>query len=66
MLISYDVLHCDFQFCVNGQDTFILSNWGALVHCSSLLVTRCIVGWPKLACCGLFCNCDEGVTQMLN
>lgn len=31
-----------------------------------LSVTCCITSWPKLACCGLFCNCDEGVNQMLN
>lgn len=24
------------------------------------------MGWPELPCCGVFCNCDEGVTQMLN
>lgn len=30
------------------------------------VVTRCIMGWPELPCWGVFCNCDEGVTQMLN
>lgn len=24
------------------------------------------MGWPELPCCGVFCNCDEEVTQMLN
>lgn len=66
MLISCNMLHCVFQLCVWGQDTFSLYNWSMLERSLPLSVTCCIMGWPKIACCGLFCNCDEGVTQMLS
>lgn len=48
----------------------IFNHFNLIVPCPkklpATLVTRCIMGWPELPCCGVFCNCDEGVTQMLN
>lgn len=52
--------------CVSEKLIFPL----VILLCSKLLpttrVTCCIMGWPELPCCGIFCNCDEEVTQMLN
>lgn len=69
-MIKYDILYCDFisvvRLCFWEQDYFPL----IIVLCSKMLpttlVTCCIMGWPEQPCCGVFCNCDEGVTQMLN
>lgn len=32
----------------------------------TIFVPCWIMGWPEIPCCGVFCNCDERVTQMLN
>lgn len=69
-MIKCDILYCDFisviRLCFWEQDYFPL----IIVLCSKMLpttlVTCCIMGWPEQPCCGVFCNCDEGVTQMLN
>lgn len=68
MLTSWHMVHrvLSSVYASENKIFFSLYNCTVLQPSPPLSVTCCIMGWPGLACCGVFCNCDEGVTQMLN